>query len=117
MKSKERDILIGVVLIVVGLFIFFKNSSIYSFSFYRIGRVSTGGILIALLLLDVILLVATSSKICKILLPVLIGMLVLSIILGTHIVYNGQVLDLLLTLIPAAAGAGLLIKGLLTKKD
>ena len=116
MKSKERDILIGVVLIVVGLFIFFKNSSIYSFSFYRIGRVSTGGILIALLL-DVILLVATSSKICKILLPVLIGMLVLSIILGTHIVYNGQVLDLLLTLIPAAAGAGLLIKGLLTKKD
>lgn len=117
MRSKEKNILIGAVLIVVGLFIFFKNSSVYSFSFYRIGGVSTGGILIALLLLDVVLLVATSKRICKILLPVLIGMLVLSIILGTHIVYHGQVLDLLLTLIPAAAGAGLVIRGLLTKKD
>ena len=109
--------MIGAVLIGVGLFIFFKNSSIYSFSFYRIGKVSTGGILIALLLLDVILLVASSSRICKLLLPVLVGMLVLSVILGTHIVYHGQVLDLLLTLVPAAVGVGLLIKGALTKKE
>ena len=117
MKDREKLMLIGGVLIGFGLFMFFKSTQVYSWDFYRIGgKVSTGGILIALLLLDVILLVATRQKITRILLPVLIGMLVLSVILGTHLAFTGSVLDLFLMLIPAAAGAGLLLRGILMKK-
>ena len=117
MKNRDKMILTGMVLVVFSLVIFFSNTAISSFGFYRFGRVSTGGILIALILLDVALLVASSHKICKILLPILLALLVLSIILGTHIVFYGKVLDLLLMLVPAAVGAGLLIKGFLTKKE
>lgn len=117
MKTRDKFILIGVVLIVFGLFMFFKSTSASSWGFWRLGPVSTGGILIGLLLLDVVFLVATSAKVCKILIPVLAGMLVLSVILGTHILFRGSVLDLLLMLVPAAVGAGLVLKGVFTKKE
>lgn len=117
MKKRETLFLIGSILIGVGLFMFFKNTRLTSFGFYRFGPVSTGGILIVLFLIDVILLVAIRHKVFKILLPVLLGMLVLSVILGSHIVFRGQVLDLLLMLIPAAAGAGLLLRALFLKKE
>ncbi len=117
MKNREKFILIGVVLIVFGLFMFFKSTTVSSWGFWRLGPVSTGGILIGLLLLDVVLLVATSAKVCKILIPVLAGLLVLSVILGTQIHFHGSVLDMLLMLIPAAVGAGLVLKGAFTKKE
>ena len=116
MKKRDTLILIGSILIAVGLFIFFKDARLYSFRFYRFGSVSTGGILIALLLLDVILLVATRHKAFKILLPVLLGFIVLSVILGSHIVFSDNVLNLLLALIPAAVGAGLLLRAFLPNK-
>ena len=118
LSNRERLILIGTVLIGFGIFIFFKSTDIYSFGFYRLwGRVSTGGILIALVLLDVILLVATRHKSTKILLPVLIAMLVLSILLGTQLHFHGTLLDMFLMLIPAAVGAGLLLRALTMKKE
>ncbi len=117
MKTREKNILIGTILIAFGLFMFFKSTSVYSWGFWRLGPISTGGILIALLLLDVILLVATSAKVCKILIPVLAGLLVLSIILGTQLHFHGTVIDLLLMLVPAAVGAGLVLKGAFTKKE
>lgn len=117
MKNREKFILFGSILIVFGLFMFFQNTSVSSWGFWHIGPVSTGGILIALILLDVVFLAATSAKICKILIPVLAGLLVLSVILGTHIHFYGNVLDILLMLIPAAVGAGLVLKGAFTKKE
>ncbi len=116
LKQKEKLILIGAALIGVGIFMFFKSTRVWSWGFYRLGPISTGGILIALLLLDVILLVATGHKLTKILLPVLAAMLVLSIILGTHLSFTGSVLDLFLMLVPAAAGAGLLLRAFLKKE-
>lgn len=117
MKKRDMLILIGSILIAVGLFIFFKDARLYSFGFFRFGAVSTGGILIVLLLLDVILLVAVRHKAFKILLPILIGCLVLSIILGSHITFSDSVLNLLLSLIPAAVGAGLILKAVFLKKE
>jgi hypothetical protein len=117
LKQKENQILIGALLLGVGIFMFFKTTSVSSWGFYSIGGVSTGGILIALLLLDVILLFATRHKATKILLPILVAMLVLSVILGTRLYFGGSVLDLFLMLVPAAAGAGLLLRAFLKKKE
>ena len=117
MKQRDKLLYIGLALLGVGVFMFFKSTRVYSWGFYRRGgQVSTGGILIALLLLDVILLVATRHKATKILLPVLLGMLILSVILGTHLSFTGSVLDLFLMLVPAAAGAGLLLRAFLKKE-
>ena len=117
MKQRDKLILIGAALIGVGLFMFFKSVRGSSWGFYRIGgQVSTGGILIALILLDVVLLVATRHKAAKIALPILIIMLVLSVILGTRLVFTASVLDMFLMLVPAAVGAGLLLRAFLKKE-
>lgn len=118
MRQKEKLLLIGSVLLVISTFIFFKSTRIYSWGFYRIwSSVSTGGILIALTILDLVLLIATQHKITKILLPVLIGMIVLSIVLGTQLSFHGSLLDLFLMLVPAAVGAGLMLRSLLMKQE
>ena len=116
MEKREKLLLIGAALIAVGLFLFFRSTRILSWGFYRLwDSVSTGGILIALMLVDVVLLAATRHKAAKIALPVLIAMLVLSIVLGTHLYFAGSLLDLLLILVPAAVGAGLVLRALLMK--
>ena len=118
MKKRDMLMLIGAVLVGVGLVMFFKAVRGSSWDFYRLGgRVSTGGILLVLILLDVVLLAATRHKAAKIALPILIVMLVISVILGTHLVFNASVLDMLLMLVPAAVGAGLLLRALFMKKE
>ncbi len=116
LKQKESQILLGAVLVGFGVFMFFKNTYISAWGFYHFGSVSTGGILITLILLDVILLFATRHKATKILLPILGAMLILSVILGTRLSFTGSVLDLFLMLAPAAAGAGLLLRAFLKKE-
>ena len=97
---------------------FFKSVRVYSWGFYRLGgQLSTGGIVIALLLLDIVLYVATESKLAKIMFPILVALLVLMLILGTHLTFVGSLLDLLLMLVPPAVGAGLLLRAFLGKKD
>ena len=118
LKQKDKLLLIGTILIAFGVFMFFKSTRIYSWGFYRIGNsVSTGGILIALTIFDLVFLVATRHKITLLLLPVFIAMIVLSIVLGTHLSYHGSLLDLFLMLIPAAVGAGLVLRALLMKQE
>ncbi len=118
MNKKDKLLLIGAVLIAFGIFMFFKSTRIYSWGFYRIGNtVSTGGILIALTIFDLVFLVATRHRIAKILMPILIAMIVLSIILGTQLSYFGSLLDLFLMLIPAAIGAGLVLRAMMMKPE
>lgn len=117
MQKKNELLLIGTILIAVGIFMFFKSTRILSWGFYRIGHsLSTGGILIALTLVDLVLLIATKHKAAKIALPILIAMLVLSVVLGTHLYFTGSLLDLFLILVPAAVGAGLVLRALLMKQ-
>ena len=117
LTKRERLMLIGTVLVAFGIFMFFKSTSIISFGFFRFAQVSTGGILIALILLDVILLVATQHKATKIALPILIAMLVVSMILGTRLSFHGSLLDMFLMLVPAAIGVGLLLRAVMLKKS
>ena len=118
MKKKDKLLLIGAVLIAFGIFMFFKSTRIYSWGFYRIGNtVSTGGILIALTIFDLVFLVATRHRAAKILMPILIAMIVLSIILGTQLSYYGSLLDLFLMLVPAAVGAGLMLRAMMMKPE
>ena len=117
MTNREKLLLAGSLLLGFGIFMFFKNTRIWSFGFYRLGgSVSTGGILIALILADVVFLVATGHRAAKLLLPVLAGMLILSIILGTQLTFTGSLLDLFLMLAPAVVGLGLILRGALRKK-
>ena len=117
MTNREKLLLAGTLLLGFGVFMFFKSTRIWSFGFYRLGgNISTGGILIALILADLVFLVATGHKAAKILLPVLAGMLILSIILGTHLTFTGSLLDLFLMLIPAVVGLGLILRAALGKK-
>ena len=63
MNKKDKLLLIGAILIAFGVFMFFKSTRIYSWGFYRIGnRVSTGGILIALTLFDIVFLSRRSTS-------------------------------------------------------
>ncbi len=117
LTKREQLILSGSLLIGFGFFMFFRSTTLTSFGFYRLGRVSTGGILIALILLDVVLWAATNHKLTRIAMPILICMLILSVILGTRLHYMGSVLDLFLMLIPAAVGAGLLLRGVFSQKS
>lgn len=117
MKNRDKLLLLGTGLVAFGLVMFFMNTRLISVGFYRFGQVSTGGILIALVLLDVILLFALRHKAFKILLPILLALIVLSVILGSQIYFSGKVIDLLLMLVPAAAGAGLLLRAAFMKKE
>ena len=70
----------------------------------------------SLILLDIILYVATQSRVTKILFPILIALLVLLLILGTRLSFHGTLLDMFLMLVPAAIGAGMLIKAAFMKE-
>ena len=118
MKKRDTYILAGFALVAVGIFMFFKSTRIYSWGFYPLwSGVSTGGILIALILLDIVLYVTTESKVAKVLFPILLAMLVLALILGTRLTFVGSLLDMFLMLVPAAVGAGLLLRAAIGKKD
>ena len=118
MSKKATCTLIGLALVIFGVIMFFKSVRIYSWGFYRIwSDVSTGGIIIALILVDVIIYVATQHKIAKILFPILVALLILMLILGTRLTFVGSLLDMFLMLVPAAVGAGLLLRAALGKDE
>lgn len=115
-KKKGFEYIFGIILILVGLFMLFKNAYVTSFGFFSFGRVNTGAILIVLLVLAVILAVVRPSTWSKVLIGVLIAALVLSLILGMHIGFRYMSLsDVLLILAPLAAGIGLVLQGVFGK--
>ena len=102
---------IGWVLVVIGLFMLFKMVRVYSFGFYRIGRMSTSAIILVLLVLSAIAVIVKKNKITFGCLIMSLVLLVLSLILGTelHFMYVTLV-DILLVLIPTIVGTALLIR-------
>lgn len=117
MKEKHPEVtIIGAILLMFGIFMFFKNVRLYSFDFYHIGAISTGAIIIALLFIDAILMIACYKPIMKYACFLLVGLLVLSIILGTRLHFSGSLTDLILMLAPLAAGAGFCFKGFIDGK-
>ena len=114
--NKGLEYILGIILIIVSLFMIFKNTYVSSFRFYNFGRVNTGAILIVLLILAIIYAVARPSKISKIIIAVILMLMVVSLILEMHIGFKPvSVLDVLLMLVPLAVGIGLVLKNLLKK--
>ncbi len=103
--------ILGSVLILIGLFMLFKEVRVTSFGFWRIGVVNTSAIVLVLLLLSAIALVVKVNKITKGCLIASLCMLVLSLILGTNLHFTYMsLIDLLLIFIPIVIGLGLLIR-------
>lgn len=102
---------IGWVLVVIGLFMLFKMVRVYSFGFYRIGRMSTSAIVLVLLVLSAIAVVVKRNKITIGCLVMSLIFLVLSLLLGTQLYFTSVTLtDILLVFIPTIVGAGLIIR-------
>lgn len=118
MKNKKGfDFIFGILLILVSLFMIFKNTYVSTIHFYTIGRVNTGAILIILFILAVIFAVAKPSALSKVLIGVILVALVISLILGMHIGFRHMsVLDVILMVVPLAIGIGLVLKNLFAKE-
>ena len=102
---------IGWVLIIIGLFMLFKMVRVYSFGFYRIGRMSTSAIVLVLLVLSAIAVVVKRNAITIACLILSLILLVLSLILGTQLYFTSVTLtDVLLVFIPTIVGTGILIR-------
>ena len=102
---------IGWVLIIIGLFMLFKMVRVYSFGFYRIGRMSTSAIVLVLLVLSAIAVVVKKNTITIGCLILSLILLVLSLILGTQLYFTSVSLtDVLLVFVPTIVGTGLLIR-------
>ena len=102
---------IGWVLVIIGLFMLFKMVRVYSFGFYRIGRMSTSAIVLVLLVLSAIAVVVKRNAITIGCLILSLILLVLSLILGTQLYFTSVSLtDVLLVFIPTIVGTGLLIR-------
>ena len=115
--KKGFDCIFGVILILVSLFMIFKNTYVTTISFYYFGRVNTGAILVVLLVLAVIFAVARPSAFSHVLIGVILAGLVISLLMGMHIGFRRMsVLDVILMVIPLAVGVGLVLKNLLTSQ-
>ena len=114
--KKGFEYTFGIILILVGLFMLFKNTYVSTFGFYCFGRVNTGGILIVLLALAVIYAVVRPGTLSKVLIGVIVAALVVSLLLGMHIGFRYMTLsDVLLILAPLAAGIGLVLRGIFAR--
>lgn len=110
--------ILGLVLILIGLFMLFKEVRVTSFGFWRIGGVNTSAIILVLLLLSAIALVVKQNKITIGCLIASVCMLVLSLILGTHLHFAYMsLIDLLLVFIPIVIGLGLIIREILIERN
>ena len=117
MKQKGFSYIFGILLIAVSLFMILKNTYVSSISFYRFGSVSTGAILIVLLILAVIFAVVKPSKLSAGLIGAVAAALVLTLILSIRMGFRHMsVLDVILMVVPLAIGIGLVLKGLFTKE-
>ena len=107
MISKRTKIIIGIMLIALGGFMFARETRIYSWSFYRRAS-SVPAILVILLMASAILYIALRDKrIIYIMIALAAGLLV-SLIMGMRMYFSGSLLNLALILLPICAGAGVL---------
>ncbi len=116
-KNTSFEYLFGFILLAVGLFMLFKSAYVSSFGFWRFGRISTGGILLVLLIVSVIAMVVKPCGVTKWTVVGIVALLVVSILLGTHISFRYMsVADVVLILVPMAVGAGLVIKAMIEER-
>ncbi len=121
MNIKNRataEFILGIFLLAAGLFMLLKSMYVSSFGFWTIGRISTGGILLVLLILAVIALVVKPNTLTRWSVVAIVALLIISVLLGTHISFRYMsVADIILIIVPLAIGAGLILRTVFRKDD
>ncbi len=109
-----KSLLGGIGLLCIGGYLLLSNIRITSIGFYSVGRVSTGGILIVLLIVLIILAVMKTNWVTCGLVGLDVFLLIISVIMGTHFYMSGiNAFELVAMVIMFALGIGLVLKGLL----
>lgn len=118
MKNKfSVNFIFGIILILIGLFMLFKSVYVRSFDFIRIGGLSTGSILIVLLIISIVAAIIKPNKITMALAPIVLIMLAITVLLSIRLSFRGiSVLDVMLMIIPLAVGLGLVFKSMFKKE-
>lgn len=105
--SKTEKRIIGLILMAVGIFMFMKQTRVYSWGWRRSDSVPA--IIIVLLVISVILYTAFGKKVIQYAIYVFLAALLIAIVLNTKMSFSGSLLSLALILVPIAVGAGLCI--------
>lgn len=115
---KKFNFWAGIVLILVGLFLFLKNVVINSFRFYRIGGfVNTGAILMILLIIAFVAMIVKFNKITLGLFVTCLIFLIFTIILSIDIRLRPMTaFDFILIAGTLFGGVGLTLKSLIGSK-
>lgn len=116
---KKFNFWAGIILILLGLFLFFKNVVINAFRFYRIGgMINTGAILIVLLLVAFVVMIVKYNKVTFGLFVTCLILLVFTIILSIDIrLRTMSAFDFILIAGTLFGGIGLTIKGIIDSKN
>lgn len=116
MKKSENgllELLLGIVLVALGIYILLENTIVYSFGFWRLRGIDTGAILIALLIISVICMVVKPNFVTKLFVGIFFAMLVASLILGMHFSLRGMTgMQALLIVGMIAVGIGFVIRAI-----
>lgn len=116
MKNK-LSLIGGIVCLLTGIVALLMNVSISSWGFYRFGHISTGGILLVILLLSIIYTVIKRNKIGIVLIACSATLMILSLILGVHMyIRHMSVFSMILIIGLMAVGIGLIAKYFLGSK-
>ena len=114
MKRNPLTTLIGLGLVLLSVILIFVNTTVSGWGFYRIGRVSTGGILIVLLVLAAIALFVRPSNVTVGILAVVVALIVLSLLLGLHLhLRHMGLMKLVLIIAPMVIGVGMIVRDIL----
>lgn len=116
MISKRTKIIIGMMLIALGGFMFARETRIYSWSFYRHAS-SVPAILVILLMVSAISYIVLKDKRIIYIMAVLAAGLLISLIMGMRMYFSGSLLNLALILLPICAGAGILAGAFMGDND
>lgn len=112
MIFKKEKVIAGIILIAIGVFMFFKETRIYSWSFYRSAS-SVPAILIILLMITAVFYVTKKNKMLVYVMAALAAGLLISLILNMRMYFSGSLLSLVLILSPICVGTGLVMDALI----
>ena len=105
--TKNEKRVIGMILMAVGIFMFMRQTRIYSWGWRRSDSVPA--VIIVLLVLSVVFYIAFGRKAFRYAAFALLAALLIAIVLSIRMSFTGSLLTLALILGPIAAGAGLCI--------
>jgi uncharacterized membrane protein len=112
--TKNEKRVVGLISMAVGIFMFLRQTRIYSWGWRRAD--SAPAAIIVLLVLSTILYIAFKKKIFQYAIYAFLAALIVAVVLNVRMSFSGSLLTLMLMLVPIAAGAGLCISSAVDEK-